>query len=47
MSSKKTGVVALLVVFGLVIAYFSLIMIDATCNESLSFCKLYEPLTPF
>ncbi len=29
------------------IAYFSLVLIDVSCNEGLSFCKLYEPLTPF
>ena len=46
MSSKRTKF-ALLVGFGVAIAYFSLIMIDATCNESLGFCKLYEPLTPW
>ncbi len=46
MSGKITKV-ALFVVFCAAIAYFSLIMIDATCNDSLGFCKLYEPLTPF
>ena len=29
------------------LAYFFLILIDANCNDTLGFCKVYEPLTPW
>lgn len=36
----KVAVVAALI-------YVSLILLDASCTEKLSFCQLYEPLTPW
>ena len=34
------GVIALLI-------YISLVLVDATCLEGLTFCQLYEPFSPW
>ena len=46
---KMRAVVGKVVLLGGIALYFyiCLALVDAACTEQLSFCQLYEPLTPW
>ena len=46
---EMRALVGKVVLFGGIALYFyiCLALVDAACTEQLSFCQLYEPLTPW